>query len=69
MEAEFNFDNKILVRDLMQCAEKCGNIPKEQYGSRKVKKSIIHTVNKQLLYDVIHLQRQPDILCSNDAKS
>ena len=29
----------------------------------------MHAIKKQLLYDVIHLQRKPDILCSNDAKS
>ena len=28
----------------------------------------MHSVNKQLLYDMIHLQRQPAILCSNDTK-
>ena len=32
-------------------------------------KSIMHTVKKLLIYDVIHLQPQPAILCSNDAKS
>ena len=29
----------------------------------------MRAVNKQLIYDVIHLQQQPSILCSNDAKS
>ena len=54
MEAEYNFNNKILALDLMKCRERCGNTPKEKYVSRKGKK-IIHTVNKQLLYSVIHL--------------
>ena len=29
----------------------------------------MHAVNKKILYNVIHLQQQPDILCGNDAKS
>ena len=37
MEADFDFDNKILVRDLIKCAERYRNIPKEQYGRRKGK--------------------------------
>ena len=29
----------------------------------------MHAVNKRLLYAVIHLQQQHDILCINDARS
>ena len=29
----------------------------------------MHAVNKRLLYAVIYLQQQPDILCINDVKS
>ena len=54
--------------DLMQCAERSDNIPKEQYISSNEKKSIMEDVNKRLLYDVIYLQRQRAILCSNEAK-
>ena len=53
----------------MQCAERGTNIPKEQYGRRKGKNAIMHDINKRLIYDMIHLQRQPPTLCSNDAKS
>ena len=68
-EAVFNFNKKILSRDLMQCAER-GNIsPKEKYGSRKGGKYIMYDINKRLLYNVIHLQWQTAILCSNDIKS
>ena len=35
MEADFNFNNKILARDLIQFAEKGDNIPREKYGIRK----------------------------------
>ena len=37
MEAEFNFNNKILEIKLMQCSERGGNFPKEQYDIRKEK--------------------------------
>ena len=29
----------------------------------------MHAVNKQLLYNLIHIQHQPDTLCDNDTKS
>ena len=29
MEADFNFNNNILARDMMQCAERGGNVPKK----------------------------------------
>ena len=69
MEAEFNANNENIGRDVMICAEKNNAIPKEQYGSRKGKRAILHAVNKRLLYDIIHMQRRPAVLCSNDAKS
>ena len=69
MEAEFNANNKKIGRDVMRCAELNEEIPKEQYGSRKGKRAILHAVNKRLLYDIIHMQRRPAALCSNDAKS
>lgn len=69
LEADFNFNNKVLAKQIMHCAERNHNLPQEQYGSRKGKKAILHAVNKRLLYDIIHLQRRTAILCSNDAKS
>lgn len=68
-EADNNFNNKILGRNIINTMEANDLIPKEQYGSRKGKKAILHAVNKKLLYDNVHLQRKPAILCSNDAKS
>ena len=68
MDVDFKFNNKILARDLIKCLERGGDVPKEKYGIRKGKKSIMHAVKKQLLYNVIHLQRQPYILCSNGSK-
>ena len=68
MEADFKFNNEILERDLMKYSKRNRNVPKEKYGSRKGRKAIFNTVNKQLLYDVIHLQWKPAILCSTDIK-
>ena len=68
-EADFNHNNKKLGRDMLYCAEANKAIPKEQYGSRKNKRAILHAVNKRLLYNIIHLQRKPAMLCSNDARS
>ena len=45
MEAEYNFNNKILALDLMKCRERCGNTPKEKYVSRKGKKLFILSTN------------------------
>lgn len=68
MEADFNFNNKLLGRDVMTCAEANNNIPQEQYGSQKHKTSILHAVNKRLLYNIIHLECSA-ILCSCAAKT
>ena len=38
MEVDLNIKNKILALELIQCAEISGNILKEKYESRKVKK-------------------------------
>ena len=69
MEADFNFNKNILEIYLMKCAERGGNTPKEKYGRRKENKSIMHAVKKRLLYNMVHLQRQPAILYNNDTKS
>jgi len=41
----------------------------EQYGSCKEKLAAIQCLNKRLLYDHIHCQHIPMVLCSNNAKS
>ena len=68
MEADFNFNNKVMGKDAAASAERNLLFPKEQYA-RKGHRSNHHGVNKRLLYDLAHLQRRPMILCSNDAKS
>ena len=69
MEADFNFNNKVKGKTVNAYAEKHKMLPKEQYGSRKRHQSRHHGLNKRLLYDLCHLQRQPMIVSSNDAKS
>ena len=67
-EAEWNFNNKVLGRMTLNHAEKHNLLPKEQYGSRKGKKSIDHVIHKRLTYDILQQTRRPSLLCSNDAK-
>ena len=68
-EADANFNDGKLGRDMMNHAEIHGMIAKEQYGSRKGHCSIDHAVNKRLTFDLLRLYRLPGALCSNDAKS
>lgn len=69
LEADFNFNNKVLGRTTLQHAERNNLFPNEQYGSRKNKSAIDHATHKKLTYDIIRQTRLPAALCSNDAKS
>ena len=69
LEADFNFNNKVLGKSTIDHAERNNLIAKEQYGSRKNKSAIEHAVHKALTYDIIRQTRLPAALCSNDAKS
>jgi hypothetical protein len=68
-EADANFNDGKLGKDMMNHAEQHDMIAKEQYGSRKGHCSIDHAVNKRLTFDLFRLYRSPGALCSNDAKS
>ena len=68
-EADANFNDGRLGKEMMNHAEKHNMIAREQYGSRKGHSSIDHAVNKRLSYDLMRMHRQPGALCSNDAKS
>jgi hypothetical protein len=68
-EADSNFNDGKMGRDMMNHAEKKNMIAKEQYGSRKGHCSIDHAVNKRLTFDLFRLYRSPGAVCSNDAKS
>jgi hypothetical protein len=68
-EADANFNDGRMGKEMMQHAERNNMIAREQYGSRKGHSSIDHAVNKRLSYDLMRLYRKPGALCSNDAKS
>ena len=68
-EADANFNDGRLGKQMMDHAEKHNMIAREQYGSRKGHCSSDHAVNKRLSFDLIRLFRRPAALCSNDAKS
>ena len=55
IEAGFDFNNKLMARDLVECAETKNLILAEQYGSRKNYRAINQACNKRLLYDLNHL--------------
>ena len=69
LEADFNFNNKLLGRSTLHHAETNNLISKEQYGSRPGKSSIDHAIHKRLTYDLMRQMRLSGALCSNDAKS
>jgi hypothetical protein len=68
-EADFNFSNKILGCQAMYYAEAILAMAKRQSGSRKEHTAIDQGLNKQLRFDLLHLECYPGALCSNDAKS
>ena len=68
-EADANFNDGRLGKEMMDHAERHNMIAREQYGSRKGHSSIDHAVNKRLSYDLMRAFRHPGALCSNDAKS
>ena len=69
LEADYNFNNKILGKRAMEQAEDLKAIAPEQYGSRKGEMAVNQALHKRLTYDIIPQHHLPAILCSNDAKS
>jgi hypothetical protein len=65
---DYNFNNKLLGRQVMYHAEQKKLIAPEQYGSRKALSAIEHCTNKRLTFDIIRQTKVPAALCSNDAK-
>ena len=68
-EADFNQNNKLLVKEMMSHAESHKCLAPEQYGSRKRFTAIEHALNKRLTFDILRQQRLPAAWCANDAKS
>jgi hypothetical protein len=67
-EADFNFNNKRLGRQLMWHAENHNWIAPEQYGSRKGFSAIDHCLNKRLSFDILRQSQQSGAICINDMK-
>jgi hypothetical protein len=67
-EADFNFNNKRIGREMMFHAEQNGWIAPEQYGSRASLSSINHCINKLLSFDILRQTRTPGAVCINDMK-
>ena len=54
MEADFNFNNKVIARDIMNCVEQNHLFPMEQYSSHKGHQIIHQATNKRLVYGIAH---------------
>jgi hypothetical protein len=68
-EADFNQNNKLLGRTVMNYAEQQNGLALEQFGSRKQMSAIGQSLNKTLTFDLWRQFKTPGALCSNDAKS
>jgi hypothetical protein len=68
LEADFNFLNKLMGKQIMKNAENANSIAAEQFGSRKAKGAINHTVNKQLAIDIMRQEKIRFTLVILDAK-
>ena len=51
-EADFNFNNKILAKRMIQTAEEAQILAPEQYGSRNKMSAIECALNKRLMFDL-----------------
>lgn len=67
MEADFNFNNKLLGKHSLQRAEDLHLLPQEQYGSWKGHSSAIQALKKRLAYVLLRQHRMSGAICSNDA--
>ena len=68
-EADFNYMNKFIGREMMRAAERNGTMADEQYGSRTGRKAIDQAVNKRLFFDILRQRKIDGAICSNDAAS
>ena len=69
MEADANFNLKLMAKRAMAFGESNNLIAGEQYGSRKHHSAETQALNKRLTYDAWRLRKSAGVLCSNDAKS
>ena len=69
LDSGFNFNNKLMARDMSVHAQRDGLIAKEQYGSRKHKECSDQSLNKVLTTDLWRITKTTGIICSTDLKS
>jgi hypothetical protein len=67
-EADFDFNNKRIGREMMFHAEQNHWIAPKQYGSRASLSSINHCINKLLSFDILRQTRTAGAVCINDMK-
>ena len=65
---QLNHNKKLLGKRMMSFGEANHLLAPEQYGSRHGKSSIIHALNKRLVFDWMRLSHTPGIYIANDAK-
>jgi hypothetical protein len=68
-ELDFNHNNKLLGKVMMEWVETNKTIALEQYRSRKGFEVILHAINKLLSMDLIQQYKTPAAMACNDAKS
>lgn len=68
-EADFNQNNKLLGKLMLEQAERNGAVAVEQFGSRNQLSAIDQSLNKAFSFDIWRQNQQAGALCSNDAKS
>jgi len=69
LDAQFNHNNKLIGKAIMTYGKKHGILAPEQYGSRKDRSAIEHTINKRLTIDITRQAKIDAIYMVNDATS
>ena len=67
-QADFNYLNKYVGKEMLKSAEDFGHLAQEQYGCRQGHKAIDQATNKRLTTDLLLLLREAGVLLSQDAK-
>ena len=68
-KADFNFNNKIIGKQMRREAKAHGVIAKEQCGSRKRKRAVTCALNERLTFDILCQTKRPAGICLCNLKS
>lgn len=69
MHAEFNMNNKLIGKIMMEFAERFYLLAIEQFGSRQDHQVVAAALNKRLTFDILRQKRLAGAICANGAKS